>query len=147
MSHVLNAGLGAVGLLLVFAVAMGLAAGWVLGDTLAQLRALIGAGVVQLPAVMVLGAVVIALIAWMPRWAGPVSWAMLMLSVLVGPMFGAATMQLPQWVQDASPFTHIPKVPAVAVTALPIVALVAIAGALAVAGLLSFRHRNLSLPT
>lgn len=147
MSHVLNAGLGAVGLLLVFAVSMGMAAGWVLGDTPAQLRALIGAGLVQLPGIMVLGSAVVALTALVPRWAGTVSWAMVMLSVLVGPMFGAATMQLPQWVQDTSPFTHIPKVPAVAVTATPVVALVAIAVALAMAGLLSFRRRNLALPT
>ena len=40
ISHVLNAGLGALLLLLVFAVSMGLTAGAVLGDVPGQLRAL-----------------------------------------------------------------------------------------------------------
>ena len=55
ISHVLNAGLGALVLLLVFAVSMGLAAGLVLGDVPGQLRALVEAGLVQWPGIMVIG--------------------------------------------------------------------------------------------
>ena len=62
-----------------------------------------------------------------------------------GPFFGAAAFRLPQWVRDISPFTHIPKVPA-AITAVPLVSLVAISVALGVAALVAFRRRNLSLP-
>jgi ABC-2 type transport system permease protein len=69
-----------------------------------------------------------------------------MVFILIGPMFGAATLQLPEWTQNLSPFTHIPKVPGTEVTALPVLALVAIAAALAAAGLASFRRRNLTLP-
>ena len=61
MSHLLNAGLGALLLLLVFAVSMGLAAGAVLGDIPAQLRALVEAGLVQLPAILLIAGVVVAL--------------------------------------------------------------------------------------
>jgi ABC-2 type transport system permease protein len=147
ISHVLNAGLGALTLLLGFAVSMGLAAGSVLGDTPAQLRALVEAGLAQLPGIMVIGSVVVAVTALLPRWAGTVSWTVVMVSILVGPLFGGATLQLPQWMQDMSPFTHIPKAPAADVTAIPVVALIAISAALAAAGLTSFRRRNLALPT
>lgn len=146
MSHILNAGLGALALLLVFAVSMGLAAGAVLGDVPAQLNALVAAGLVQLPGIMVIGSVAVALTALLPRWASPLSWTVVIVSILVGPLFGAATMQLPQWVQDISPFTHVPKVPAVEVTSVPIIGLVALSAVLAVAGLVAFRRRNLALP-
>ena len=70
ISHVLNAGLGALVLLLVFAVSMGLAAGLVLGDVPGQLRALVEAGLVQWPGIMVIGG---ARGCWSPRCcrAGP----------------------------------------------------------------------------
>lgn len=147
MSHVLNAGLGALVLLLFFAVSMGLAAGSVLGDVPTQIRALGEAGLVQLPGIMVIGGVVVAVTAVLPRWASTVSWTVVTVSILLGPLFGAATMQLPEWMQDMSPFTHIPKVPGAALTFTPIIVLIAISAALAVVGLNSFRRRNLALPT
>jgi putative exporter of polyketide antibiotics len=66
--------------------------------------------------------------------------------ILLGPLFGAATFQLPLWVQDISPFTHIPKAPAADITADPVVSLLAISAVLVVAGLAAFRRRNLALP-
>ena len=88
----------------------------------------------------------VAVTALLPRWAGAVSWAVVMVAILLGPLFGAATFQLPLWVQDISPFTHIPKAPAADITAVPVVSLVAIAAALVLAGLVAFRRRNLALP-
>jgi ABC-2 type transport system permease protein len=55
-------------------------------------------------------------------------------------------LQLPEWAQDVSPFTHIPKAPAADATAIPVVALIAISAALAAAGLAWFRRHNLALP-
>ncbi|MFE9650346.1 hypothetical protein ACFYO0_40860 [Streptomyces sp. NPDC006365] len=49
MSHLLNAGIGAVALLLIFAAGLGLTVGQALGDTPAQLRELTGAALAQLP--------------------------------------------------------------------------------------------------
>jgi ABC-2 type transport system permease protein len=146
ISHVLNAGLGALVLLLVFTVSMGLAAGVVLGDVPGQLRALVEAGLVQWPGIMVIGGLVIAVTALLPRWAGALSWTVVMVAILLGPLFGAATFQLPLWAQDISPFTHIPKAPAADITAVPVAILVAIAGAFVVTGLVAFRRRNLTLP-
>jgi ABC-2 type transport system permease protein len=147
IANLLNAGLGALLLLLVFAVAMGATAGSVLGDVPAQLRELIGAGLVQLPAILVLAGCVIALTGLWPRSAGTVSWALLLLSLLLGPLFGAATLQLPAWAQYVSPFTHTPKLPASELAALPVLGLIAVSAGLLAAGLVSLRRRNLALPT
>jgi ABC-2 type transport system permease protein len=144
-SHAVTALLGATALLLLFATGMGLAAGGVLGDPAGQVRTLIGASLAQLPGILVIGAVVIAAVGLLPRFASAVSWALLMASILLGPLFGP-TLALPQWAQDLSPFTHIPKAPAVPVTTAPVLALTAVVAALALTGLLSLRHRNLTLP-
>ena len=144
-SHALTALLGATALLLLFATGTGLAAGGVLGDPAGQVRTLIGASLVQLPGILVIGAVVIAAVGLLPRLAGAVSWALLMASILVGPLFGP-TLKLPQWAQDLSPFTHIPKAPAVPVTAAPVLTLTVVVAAVAVTGLVSLRRRNLALP-
>jgi ABC-2 type transport system permease protein len=146
MSHLLNAVLGALLLLLVFAVSMGVAAGSMLGDLSAELRALIGAGLVQLPAILLIAGVVIALTALLPRAAAALSWAVFLVTILLGPMFGAATLQLPAWAQDLSPFTHTPKLPAAELAAAPVFGLIAISAALLAGGLATFRHRNLVLP-
>jgi ABC-2 type transport system permease protein len=143
--HLLNAAAGAVALILVFAVSMGLAAGQVLGDTTNQVREMAEAGLVQLPGILVLGGVVVVMVAFLPRWAVPFSWALLIASLVLGPMFGP-TLGLPQWTQDLSPFTHIPKAPALDVTAAPLIFLASICVALAVAGIVAIRRRNLILP-
>ena len=147
LANLLNAGLGAVALLLVFATGMGLAGGAVLGDVPAELRALTGAGLVQLPAILLIAGAVVAFTALLPRAASALSWALLLLSVVLGPMFGAATLQLPSWVQDLSPFTHTPKLPAAELGGVPVVILVAISAALVAAGVATFRRRNLALPS
>jgi ABC-2 type transport system permease protein len=143
--HAVSAVLGATALLLLFATGMGLAAAGVLGDPAGRVRTLVGAGLVQLPGILVIGAVVIAAVGLLPRFASAVSWAVLMASILIGPLFGP-TLKLPQWAQDLSPFTHIPKAPAVPVTAAPVLALIAVAAALTLTGLVSLRHRDVALP-
>ncbi len=144
-SYAVTALVGSTALLLLFATGMGLTAGGVLGDPAGQVRTLLGAALVQLPGILVIGAAVIAVVGLLPRFAGPVSWALLMASILIGPLFGA-TLKVPQWAQDISPFTHVPKAPAVAVTAAPVLALIAVVAALTLTGLVSLRRRNLALP-
>ncbi|MFG1813538.1 ABC transporter permease [Kribbella sp. NPDC049174] len=143
--HAATAVLGSAALLLLFAIGTGIAAGGVLGDRGGQVRVLLGAALVQLPAILVVSAVVIAAVGLTPRFAGPVSWALLLGFILIGPLFGP-NLKLPQWLQDVSPFTHIPKAPAVPVTAAPVLALTTAFTVLALAGLISLRHRNLTLP-
>jgi ABC-2 type transport system permease protein len=144
-SHALTALAGATALLLLYAFGAGLAAGAVLGDPAGQVASLIGPSLVQLPGVLVIGAAVIAAIGLLPRYAAVLSWAMLMVSIVVGPMFGPA-FNVPQWGQDVSPFTHVPKAPAVAITAAPVVGLTLAIAALILAGVLALRRRDIVLP-
>ena len=143
--HLVNAVLGAVALMVLFAVSMGLAAGQVLGDTAGQVTGLVWAGLVQVPGVLVVGAAVVAISCVIPRWSVPASWALMLFMLVGGPMFGPS-LNLPTLVQDLSPFTHSPKAPAVAVTAAPLLALTIIGVGLALAGLATLRRRNLALP-
>jgi ABC-2 type transport system permease protein len=145
LGHVANAVAGCVVLVLVFTVAVGITAGQVLGDTADRVRDLALAGLAQLPAVLLVGAFVVAVTGVVPRWAGALSWSLLIAVLMVGPLFGPG-LGLPGWVQDLSPFTHVPKAPAAAVTAPPLLVLMGGCCALAVVGLLAFRRRDLVLP-
>jgi ABC-2 type transport system permease protein len=141
-----TAAAGAAALMLLFATGTGLAAGGVLdGGPAEQIGVLVGPGLVQLLGVLAIGAAVVALTGVVPRWAAALSWGALLASILAGPLFGP-TLRLPRLVQDLSPFTHVPKAPAVAVTATPIVALMVAGAVLALIGLVSLRRRDLTLP-
>ena len=72
-------------LILVFAVAMGITGGQVLGGTASLLRDLVGAALVQLPAIGVLGAAVVAVVMLLPRWSVGLSWALVVFAIFVGP--------------------------------------------------------------
>ncbi|BCJ49358.1 exporter of polyketide antibiotics [Actinoplanes sp. NBRC 14428] len=145
LGHAVTALAGATALLLLFALGAAATAGAVLGDPVGEVRTLVPAALVQLPAVLVVGAAVIGAVALLPRLAGGVAWAALIAAVLTGPIFGT-TLGLPGWVRDLSPFTHVPKAPAVAVGATPLIALGAVLAVLLLAGLIRLRRRDLSLP-
>jgi ABC-2 type transport system permease protein len=106
----------------------------------AQLPRLAGAALAQLPAVWVLGAVVVALFGLVPR-AVTVAWAALggcALLWFVGPLVDA-----PDWLRGVSPFDHVPAVPATSLAAGPLLALTAVAVALTCAGLAGLRRRDI----
>ena len=112
---------------------MGLTGGLALGDTSSLLRELIGAALVQLPAIGALGAAVVAVVMFLPRWSVGLSWALVVLSIFVGPMFGPS-LQLPTWLMDLSPFTYVPNAPAVAVSVAPVLGLALAAALLSTRG-------------
>jgi ABC-2 type transport system permease protein len=58
-------------------------------------------------------------------------------------MFGDL-LDVPSWVIDVSPFSHIPDVPATDLTFAPLIGLTLIAAALIATGLAAFRHRDLA---
>jgi ABC-2 type transport system permease protein len=145
VGHAMNAAVGAALLLMVFAAAAAVAGGAVLGATGPQLRILLGAAITQLPAVLTLAAAVFALVAVLHRRAAGAAWALLIGSILAGPLFGA-TFGLPQWALNLSPLTHAPKAPAVDVTIAPMLALIAAVALLALSALAWLRHRDLALP-
>jgi ABC-2 type transport system permease protein len=140
-----NAVAGATALMLLFATCMSLSAGRVLGDTGHETVVLSVAALAQLPGVLVLGAMVVAAVGLLPRAAVPASWLLLVASLALGPMFGPG-LGLPPWLQDLSPFTHLPKAPANPITATPLVLVTTVCLALVGLGLLALRRRDLALP-
>ena len=101
---------------------------------------LTGYALVHLPAVLLLVALVVLLVGWVPQASGAV-WAVLALAFVVGWL--GSLLDPPQWVKDLSPFTHIPTVPAVEVTATPLVVLLLLSAAAVLAGWVGFRHRDI----
>ncbi len=101
----------------------------------------LGAALVRLPAVWVVVALTLALYG-VSRRVVPYAWSALVLCVVVGE-FGEL-MDLPRWTQDLSPYAHVPALPAATLTVGPLVALLAVAAVLAVAGLAAFERRDLA---
>ncbi len=144
-AYAVNAVAGAALLILVFAVAMAVTGGQALGGTTVLLRDLVGAALVQIPAIGVLGATAAALVMVLPRWSVGLSWVLVVLTILLGPMFGPS-LGLPAWLSDVSPFTHVPNAPAVAVSYGPLVGLGLAWVAIGTVGVLALRRRDLLLP-
>ncbi|MFI9387527.1 ABC transporter permease [Kutzneria sp. NPDC052558] len=138
-SHLAFALLGSAFLLAVAGAAIGLAVGLSDGDVGGQLPRLLGAAMVQAPAVWVLAGIATALFGLLPRLTS-LAWAALVVFLLLGQL--GSLFQLSQWALDLSPFTHLPKLPGGAFTATPLVWLVVITVALTAAGLAGFRRRD-----
>jgi ABC-2 type transport system permease protein len=145
LGYLVNALGGAVLLMMLYSASMGFVAGQTLGDTPAQLRNMLTAGLVQLPAVLVVGACALAAVGWVPRYASPIAWTVVIVSMFLGPMFGPP-LGVPDSALNISPFTHVPTVPATDVTAPPLVVLTVACVALAALGTLAIRRRSLVLP-
>jgi ABC-2 type transport system permease protein len=102
---------------------------------------MVGAALAQTPAVWVLVGVAFALFGVSAR-AAPLAWGALAYVAfvwMIGTMVG-----LPAWMTDLSPLTHTPAVPAVELTIAPLLALLSIAAALAVVGLVGFERRDVA---
>ena len=140
-SHLLVAAVGAAVVLASGGLVAGLAHGLRSGDLAGQLPRVLGAAMVQLPAVWVLAALGAALFGLLPRLVVGATWAILGV-VLAVTMFGEP-LQLSQWLLDLSPFVHLPRLPAATFTATPLLWLVVVAALLAGAGLAAFHRRDL----
>jgi ABC-2 type transport system permease protein len=138
-SHLVIAVVGTAWLMAVAGAGEGLAHGLRIGD-LGQGPRLAAAALAQVPAVMVLVGIAVALFGLAPRWVA-LAWGALVASLLLGQL--GPVLQLDQWALNLSPFTHAPRVPADDLTAPPILALLAVGGALVAAGFVGFRRRDL----
>ncbi|XEC95347.1 ABC transporter permease [Paenibacillus tarimensis] len=144
MSHIVCVVFGTSAILLFVGLAAGITAGFTIGDPTNLLSKLTEAALVQIPAALVLGGFSITAFGLLPRQAVALSWAALAISLITGPMFGAL-LDLPQALQNISPFTHIPAVPSAEPSAAPIYRLLAAGAALTLAGMAFFRRRSLGL--
>jgi ABC-2 type transport system permease protein len=140
-SHLVFAVAGPVVLLLLVGLATGLVYGAHTGDMGKALGQLLGAALVQLPAVWVLAGIAVALFGLVPRWSAA-AWGALVAFLLLTE-FGAF-LNLSRWATDISPFSHVPKLPGGTFTATPLLWLTAIAVALIAVGLAALRRRDVT---
>jgi ABC-2 type transport system permease protein len=138
LAHLLSAVLGAVALLLAYAAAAGLTAAQATGKPDLAAEVLVAAAA-ELPAVLAVAGLVVVAVALAPRRAATVSWLLLAAVVFLSPLF---QLGLPQWLMDASPFTHQPA-PTVEMSRPAAVWLLVVAAGLVATGLAVFRRRDL----
>ena len=105
-----------------------------------ELPAVLGASLVQLPAIWLLGGVTVLLYGAFPK-AAVASWGVAGICLALG-WLGPA-MNMPQAVMDISPFTHLPKLPGgTGMEWGPVLALTAVAVVLVGAGAVALRRRD-----
>lgn len=140
-SHLVVVAVASVGILLAIGLVAGTAYGLVTGEWGGRFWDWVLAALVGVPAVWVLAALTVAATGLVPRWAAAIGWTALGLSLVMGQL--GALFDLPQWVLNISPFTHVPGVPAEELEWLPLVVLLAVAAALTSVGLIALRRRDL----
>jgi ABC-2 type transport system permease protein len=106
-----------------------------------QIPRMMAVALVYLPAVwLVIGLAALGF-GWLPRVAAALAWAIVGYCAVVA-LF-ATSFDLPEWLQNASPFTHTPEAPFETVTAAPLLAIGAAVAALLAFGLFGFRRRDI----
>ncbi|MFI6691474.1 ABC transporter permease [Streptomyces sp. NPDC050433] len=138
-SHVAVALVGGTALLLVAGLGFGLSGAASVGDGDLVLQ-LVGAAVAYTPALWVTVGVAVALFGWYPR-AGAAAWIVPVYAFLVG--YLGALLQFPDWMNNLSPFGHVPQLPAADMNWTPMLVLTAVAAGLIWLGLAGFRRRDL----
>ncbi|WP_031168285.1 ABC transporter permease [Streptosporangium roseum] len=134
-SHLVFAALGTVAVM----AAGGLTMGLIAGDPLRVL----GATLLQVPAVWAVGGAGVLAFGLLPRAAAAISWAAFLFVNLFGEVLGPI-LGMDYWIANtAVPFHHLPKIlSGGAFTAVPPAALTGIAVLLCGAGLLAYRRRD-----
>jgi ABC-2 type transport system permease protein len=106
-----------------------------------QVGPILGACLVQLPAVWVVGGLAVLLYGVLPR-AAMAAWGVAGAVLLIG--WVGPALDVPQAVLDLSPFGHLPKLPGVGMEWGPVLVLLALAAALTAAGLTGLRRRDMT---
>lgn len=144
LSHLGVAICGTAALLAIAGVATGLGYGLSASGSVTvggQVLRMLGAGLAELPAALVIAAVAAAAFGLLPEASVAVGWSVLGLAVAVS-IFGQS-LQLSHWVMDISPFTHVPRLPGGEFSARPLVWLSLAALALGAGGLAALRRRDI----
>ncbi|MDG4825231.1 ABC transporter permease [Asanoa sp. WMMD1127] len=110
-------------------------------DDLGQVPRLLGVALGYLPAVLLVAAVAVLAIGWLPRAASVVAWVMVAYCAVIA-LF-ADSFDIPEWLQRGSPFAHTPQAPLDALTPTPLVLIALVAVVLAASGYAGLRRRDL----
>jgi ABC-2 type transport system permease protein len=143
ISHIVLALLGVTFLMFIMGIAGGITYVLIGGVPASEIIRLGLAALVQLPAVFAIASFVILIFGLLPRLATALSWLAFIGSFLIYQL--GVLLELPQWVINISPFTHIPSVPAESLTVTPLLVLSTVSAALIVLGLAIFRRRDLTI--
>ncbi|MFK0282456.1 ABC transporter permease [Streptomyces sp. NPDC090499] len=106
-----------------------------------QVGPILGACLVQLPAVWVIGGVAVLLYGVAPRLA-PAAWGVAVAVLLIG--WVGPALNAPRLVLDLSPFGHLPKLPGGGMEWGPVVTLTGVAVVLVGVGLAGLRRRDIT---
>ncbi|KRF46061.1 ABC transporter permease [Terrabacter sp. Soil810] len=140
LGHVALAVVASAVVMVVSTTVAGLVHGADAGDIGGTVARLTGAALSTLPAVWVVMACALLLYGALPRFTG-LAWAALIVFLLLGE-FGDL-LDLPQWLVDLSPFTHLPALPGGTFEWAPLVALTVVAAALGAVGVAALRRRDI----
>jgi len=138
-SHLVFAVFGPVVMLAIAGIVSGATYGAIVGDVIGEVPKVVGAALIQLPAVWVVVGVALALFGVLPRLTS-LSWGVLAACLLLGQL--GQILQFPQWVRNLSPFTHIPKLPSADLEIAPLLALTTIAVIFMAIGMGGFQRRD-----
>lgn len=138
-SHLVVALAGSLLILVVAGLGLGLASLAVTGD-----GTLIGQSIPALlsyaPAIWVTVGVAVLAVGWWPR-ASAVGWLLTAYAFFI--LYLGGLLQLPQWMLDLSPFTHVSALPAAEFEGMPLAWLTVLAAVLVGLGLMGFQRRDL----
>ncbi|HMT04829.1 MAG TPA: hypothetical protein PKD76_04720 [Solirubrobacterales bacterium] len=118
---------------------LGIGLGVATGD-FSQSGKLLAAGFAQAPAMWLTGSLALLLFGISSRLSS-LAWALLAGFVLIWTL--ASFGNLPEWLVDLSPFSHVPAVPAVALDLTPLFVMTALSIVITAAGLALWRRRDL----
>lgn len=140
LSHLVVITAGILLLLTVIGATAGLVNGALTGDLAGPLLKLLGAGLVQVPASLVLAGLTVLLFGLVPRWV-KAAWGAVAASLVIGQL--GQILRLEGWITGLSPYSHLPQMPGSEMRVLPLVTLSGLAAVLVAAGVTGFRRRDI----
>jgi ABC-2 type transport system permease protein len=138
-SHVLIAYLASAMMMALLGLGLGLGLGVVTGD-FGKMGSLIGSGFAQTPAIWLTASLAVLLFGISSR-ASVAAWGVLVAFILIWSI--ASFGDLPDWIVDLSPFSHVSAVPAVPLDLTPLIVMTVLAAAITTTGLALWRRRDL----
>ncbi|WP_067726648.1 ABC transporter permease [Oceanobacillus damuensis] len=117
------------------------AAGSAVMDEGISFAVMFNAGMVYLPAIFVLIGAAVCFVGVIPKLSG-LTWLYLIYSFMV--VYLGDLLQFPEWMNNLSPFGHIPQIPVEEVDFIHVTILIGIAIGLTVAGFIGYNRRDIT---
>lgn len=109
-------------------------------DDVISFNILLKSGLAHLPAIWIMVGLAVLLIGFIPKLTG-LTWAYLGFSFFV--VYLGDMLQLPGWMNNLSPFGHIPQIPIEEVNILKMISLIIIAVILTIVGFIAYNRRDI----